>query len=80
MEIEKNLLNALRQSMPKPIADRVIEADSNLSFDLGIDSLGLMTLSVNIENAYAINLVDHVEALMTVKSVSELQTLIHSVL
>jgi len=63
--------------MPKPLVHKEIFPESSLSDELGIDSLGLMTLSVSLEDAYGVSLEDYVEPLMAAKSAADLQTFMH---
>ncbi|GEM_PF-4015478 len=71
-EIAERIVSALRLSVPRPFASKKIEPQHQLRDDLGIDSLGLITLASLLEDEFGLSLASHTAALMRVVTVQEL--------
>ena len=74
--IAEGVVNALRLSVPRPFASKKIEPQHQLREDLGIDSLGLITLASLLEDEFGLSLASHTAALMRVVTVRELSDFI----
>jgi acyl carrier protein len=69
---------ALRMSVPKPLAGMKIEPQHQLHDDLGIDSLGLITLAMLLDEALGVKMSAHLSKLAAVETVRDLEALAHS--
>jgi acyl carrier protein len=70
------LVTAIRGSVPRPLAARAIAPEHHLRDDLGLDSLGLMTLAALLEDALAIELSPHTERLALATTAGQLDALL----
>lgn len=77
---DEKLITALRLSMPPPLAGKPIAAEDHLKDDLGIDSLGLITLAFLLEDGFGVTMAGHIDALGQARTVKELSTLLQSLL
>ena len=77
-ELEQRVIKAIRGSIPPPLASTIVRADHRLREDLGLDSLGLMTLAFRLEDEFALQLAEHTDALRGAVTVEQLIKLVSS--
>ncbi len=77
-ELKERVLKAINASVPTPLASTVVRADHRLRDDLGLDSLGLMTLAFRLEDEFQIQLADHTDALRSAETVEQIVELVSS--
>lgn len=70
------LVTAIRQSVPRPLATQAIAPEHHLRDDLGLDSLGLMTLAALLEDALDLELSPHTERLALATTAGRLDALL----
>lgn len=70
------LVAAIRTSVPRPLASREIAPEHHLRDDLGLDSLGLMTLAALLEDALDLDLSPHTERLALATTAGQLDALL----
>jgi acyl carrier protein len=73
---DETLIALLRQSMPRPLAGMQIDGASHLKDDLGIDSLGLITFTMLLQDAFGIEVGDRVAELAAAQTVDALGALV----
>ena len=67
-------LDALvREVIPRRFRDLPLDDAANMHNDLGIDSLGLMSLAFRVEEEFGIDVIVHAHELSTVFTVRELR-------
>lgn len=71
-ELEARVLRAVAQCVPRAFATREIGPAQRLKDDLGLDSLGLMSLAFRLEDELAVDLGPHSDALRALVSVDDL--------
>jgi acyl carrier protein len=77
MEDRDARLDALiRQVMPRRFRDRPIDNAANMHNELGIDSLGLMSLAFRVEEEFGVDVIVHADEIATVFTVGELRQFI----
>jgi acyl carrier protein len=72
------LVTAIRQSVPRPLATQAIAPEHRLRDDLGLDSLGLMTLAALLEDALDLELSPHTERLALATTAGQLDALLRA--
>ena len=65
------VIEILRQSLPRALAKADITSTTLLKDDLAVDSLGMMSFVLLLEDAFNIKLSPHVAAFSKVRSVGE---------
>lgn len=63
----------IREVMPRRLRDAAIADESLLHGELGIDSLGLMSLAFRVEEEFGIDVIAHAERVAGIFSVGELR-------
>lgn len=73
----KNRLDGLiREVMQRRFHELPLLDDKNMHLDLGIESLGLMSLAFRIEEEFGIDVLAHAERLETIFTVGELRSFV----
>ncbi|HEY2517037.1 MAG TPA: acyl carrier protein [Polyangiaceae bacterium] len=71
-ELEARVMRAVAQCVPRAFASREIGRAQRLKDELGLDSLGLMSLAFRLEDELAVDLAPHTDALRALGSVDDL--------
>jgi len=70
------LVAAIRATLPRPLASQAIEPRHHLRDDLGLDSLGLMSLAALVEDELGLELAPHTERLALAVTAGQLDALL----
>jgi acyl carrier protein len=63
----------IREVMPRRFRELPLNDNANMHNELGIDSLGLMSLAFRVEEEFGIDVIVHAEEISTVFTVGELR-------
>jgi acyl carrier protein len=66
----------IREVLPRRLRNADLGEDQSLHGDLGIESLGLMSLAFRIEEEFAIDLMEHADRIAAVDTVRDLLRLV----
>lgn len=72
------VIDSIRKCIPKPLQKIEITPHSQLREDLGIDSLTLMIITVELEKSTGIKLNAYVEQLVQARTVEDIEKLVSS--
>jgi acyl carrier protein len=75
-ERSNNVDRLIREVLPRRLRNAVLTQGQSLHADLGIDSLGLMSLAFRIEEEFAIDLMEHAQRVTAVDTVGDLLQLV----
>lgn len=78
MVLEERVTKVVLGSVPPPMAATTVRTDHRLRDDLGLDSLGLMTLAFRLEDEFSLQLAEHTDALRRAVTVEDLVELVRS--
>lgn len=73
----RNIVDRLiREVLPRRLRHAVLADDQSLHGNLGIDSLGLMSLAFRLEEEFGINVMEHADRIAAVDTVGGLMQLV----
>lgn len=76
-EQQRNAVDRLiREVLPRRFRNAALTEDQSLHVDLGIESLGLMSLAFRIEEEFAIDVMEHAQRIAAVDTVGDLLQLV----
>jgi acyl carrier protein len=74
--IDKTLMQLIREVLPRTLQKIPLNESQSLRGDLGIDSIGFMSLAFRLEEEFGIDLMACAEEFTQVQSIEDLQNLI----
>lgn len=75
-KIDKLIISLIGEVLPFNKKNAKIDSDQSLTLDLGITSIGLMSLAFRIEEELDIDLMPHSDEYSRLQTIEELQSLI----
>lgn len=75
-DLQTRLDGLIREVMQRRFHDLPLLDNKNMHLDLGIESLGLMSLAFRVEEEFGIDVLVHAERLETVFTVGELRNFV----
>jgi acyl carrier protein len=79
-KIDKVVMNLIGEVLPYNVQSSKIETSHSLMLDLGITSIGLMSLAFRLEEELDIDLMEHSDEYAELQTIEELQTFLHQIL
>ena len=79
-KIDKVVMNLIGEVLPYNVQSSKIETSHSLMLDLGITSIGLMSLAFRLEEELDIDLMEHSDEYAELETIEELQTFLHQIL
>jgi acyl carrier protein len=74
--IDSTLEGLVREVMPRRLHKLPLDGPRSLSGELGIDSIGLMSLALRIEEEFQIDLMQHADRFANVRTFGDVRELI----
>jgi acyl carrier protein len=71
-EIERQVVRIVTMCLPRGLASKEVTRTQRLKDDLGLDSLGLMSLAFRLEDALSLELSSYTDALRALVTVDDL--------
>ncbi len=75
--LETTVERLVREVMPRRLQQAPVEPSMSLRGELGIDSLGLMSLAFRLEEEFCIDLMGHADEVANVQTVGDVHRLVH---
>ncbi|MCY1079441.1 acyl carrier protein [Archangium lansingense] len=74
--VDVALERLLREVMPRRLHKIALKDSMSLNGELGIDSIGLMSLAFRIEEEFQIDLMEHADKVATIRTMGDVRNLI----
>lgn len=78
-KVDKIIINLIEEVLPYNMKNAKMESSHSLMLDLGITSIGLMSLAFRIEEELDVDLLEHSDEYAELETIEELQTFIHKI-
>jgi acyl carrier protein len=75
--LEATLDKLVREVMPRRLHKLALDDALALQGELGIDSIGLMSLAFRIEEEFQIDLMQHTDRVAAVRTIGDVRGLVH---
>jgi acyl carrier protein len=76
LPLEPTLVGLVREVLPRRLQRTPLEEGLSLRGDLGLDSIGLMSLAFRIEEEYLIDLMAHADQVAAIQTLGDVQRFI----
>lgn len=77
--LDATIAQLIREVLPRRMLQVQMSDELSLREDLGIDSIGLMSLAFRLEEEFSIDLMEHTEEVTSVRTVGDVQRLIRRI-
>lgn len=77
--LDPTIVLLIREVLPRRLHRTPLLESMSLRGDLGIDSIGLMSLAFRLEEEFRINLMEHTDEVANVQTIADVERLIHHI-